>query len=349
MSYALNAVYAKIHCIYSRRLTDRNYNELLSQNSVSGVAEYLKSKTAYSEIFEGVPTTSELQRGQLQTLLYNKLYNDLTSVIRFQTAAGCDFYKYFIMKYDVDQITNFLSSLKTRSASYLFTFPVFYNERSNLDLYKPAQASDEDELLKCVEGTIYYDTLKNSLPKYRISENLMTVQADFYVFLDREFVKLTAGKKKKDISSKSELGKLYKTLNDVTLVKAVYRMRRFASLNSDGTYALPERLTLLSKKQFSEIINAPNKEALLEAVSKTYLSDMIPKNEAEFSQAADEYLYKIFSKAVRRTSDADAAVFAYVWLAENEIKNIIHIIEGIRYGMTPVEILPMLCGISHEQ
>ncbi len=253
------------------------------------------------------------------------------------------------MRYDTIQLTDVLSSLKTRSSNYLFSFPVFYNERSYLDLYKMAQAKNEDELLETVCGTIYYDVLKNALPIYLISENLMVIQTAFASFLDKEFIKLTEGKKKSDLSDKSEVGKLYKTLNDVTLVTSIYRMQRFTSVSDRARTAAHQRLTLLTDKQFSNIINVSDADYLCDIISDTYQSDVIPENGDTFSHTADKYLYRVFSTAVKRSTDADTMLFAYIWLAENEIKNIIHIIEGIRYGMTPVEILPMLCGISHEQ
>ena len=39
-------------------------------------------------------------------------------------------------------------------------------------------------------------------------------------------------------------------------------------------------------------------------------------------------------------------VFSFVILAETEIKNIIHIIEGVRYGASPDEISKLLIGID---
>lgn len=345
--YALNSVFAKVRCLYGKRLTDKNYSELLNLRSVNEVAEYLKTKTSYSEIFEGLHTGGELQRTQLENLLTNKMYNEMESVIRFQKAAGNNLYEYFVIKFDTVQIMSVLGSIETKRGDYLFTFPVFYNERSNLDLYRLAQVKTYDELLSAAEKTIYYDTLRDALAKYRITRNLTEVQAAFRNFTDSEFIKLVAGKKKSTLSDKDELGNLYKMMKDIHLIKVLYRMLRFdISDEATAVLAVPT-LTNFTSKQLRELVHAHSAPELDEVISRTYLSGIFTgKKDDDIFHLADEYLVKALTNAVRRSSDPGTVMFAYFHLSEFEIKNIIHIIEGIRYGLSPSEIIPMLSGVS---
>ena len=344
-NFAANAVFAKVRCLYGKRLTAKNYNDLLALHSVNDIAEYLRTKTAYSEIFEGLNVSGEWQRSQLETLLYNKMYNDCESVIRFQKAAGSDLYEYFILKYDTQQIVNVLSSLETKRRDYLFTFPVFYNERSHLNLYRLAQAKTQEDILDGVKGTPYYDTFRDALTKYRVLGNLTVVQAEFRNFLDGEFVKLVAGKKKKTISEKNELGNLYRTMKDVHLIKILYRMKRFTVAPEIIDTIRNPLLTHFTPKQIDTMLLAPDAASLDAIVSETYLGGIVTEqSDRDLSHRADEYLADVFTKAIRRSQDPGTVMFAYCYLCENEIKNIIHIIEGIRYGLSPIEILPMLSG-----
>lgn len=344
--FAGNAVYAKVKGLYGKRLKHKEYSELLSLRSVHEIAEYLKTKTSYSEIFEGLTPPGEWQRSQLENLLFNKLYNDLQSIIRFQKAAGSSLYEYFIMKYDTAQLINVLSSLETESNDYIFTFPVFYNERSHLDLYALATAKDTDALLRVTQGTVYHDTLKNALTAYHISKNLTAVQSEFRNLLDAEFIKLAAGKKKKKLQDKNELGNLYKTMKDVHLLKVLYRLRRFAVSQDTRESIKNPVLTLFTQKQLEELLRAQTTQELNEAVKKTYLASIVTNAATDVYHAADEYLAAVMARTVSRSQNAGAVMFAYVFMSENEIKNIIHIIEGVRYGLPQTEILPLLSGIS---
>lgn len=344
--FAMNSVFAKVRALYGKRLTAKNYNDMLNLNSINEIAEYLKTKTSYSEIFEGLSSTEEFQRSRLENLLFNKMYNEMVSVIRFQKAAGNNLYDYFIMQYDTEQIIKVLSSLETKSDSYFFTFPVFYNERSKLDLYKMAKAKTDKDILECTENTVYYTPLRDALPKYKISGNLTAVQIVFRNFLDEQFINLVSGKKKKNsIDEKSELVNLYKTINDINLIRMLYRVKRFSVSEKLSDYFSYPVVTSFTKKQIDEMVNAKDNRQMTEAVKKTYLANVVDgTNNHDIYYSTENYLFKILSNTVKRSNNPSAVMFAYFNLSTAEIRNIIHIIEGIRYGLSSIEILPMLSG-----
>lgn len=348
-NFAENAVYAKVKCFYGRRLTDKNYNDLLSLQGVNEIAEYLKANTAYSEIFEGISPTGELQRSRLENLLFNKLFNEFESIIRFQKAAGGEMYKYFIMKYDTAQIIKVLGSIETKSDDYFFTFPVFYNERSFLDLYSLSRAVNEDDLLEKTKGTVYYDSLRNALTDYRITRNLTVVQARLASMLDGEFIKLAGGKKNK-LPEKSEIGNLYTAVRDIQIIKVMYRLLRFKTEVNDAAKRTYPVITSFSQRELYDMFRAPDKKSLDAIIENTHFADIVYRQSAsDIFREADEYLMREMTKTVSRSCDPDSVMFAYFYTSENEIKNIIHIIEGVRYGLTPIEILPLLVGVSPSQ
>lgn len=342
-NFALNSVFAKVKALYGKRLTERDYNQLLKAESINDIAEYLRNGTSYSEIFEGLSSNEELQRSRLETLLFNKMYNEMIAVIRFQKAAGNSLFEYFIMKYDIEQIVKVLSSLETKSKNYFFTFPVFYNERSKLDLYALALAKNDTELLKCTKHTVYHTAVHEALTKYRLTGSLTAFQTDLSYFLDRQFIKLTSGKKKPD--SKSELMKLYMCINDIDLVRTLYRIKRFAvKENFANTMASPV-LTAFTSKELENMKNASTTQELTERLKKTYMKDIVCNTEnSDIYHALTQYLFNQLTATLHRSTDASAVMFAYFHFAEIEIRNIIHIIEGKRYNLTEEEIRESLCG-----
>ena len=82
-----NAILAKSRAMYGRRLTERNYTELLNCHSVNEVANYLKNRTAYADIFEGT-TTTDIHRGQLETMLKKRVFDQYASLCRYEMSIG---------------------------------------------------------------------------------------------------------------------------------------------------------------------------------------------------------------------------------------------------------------------
>ncbi len=340
-NFALNSVYAKVKALYGKRLTEKNYNDLLRLNSVTEIAEYLRTRTAYAQIFEGLSSTEKLQRSRLENLLFNKMYDEMVSVMRFQKAAGNSLYEYFIMKYDIQQIINVISSLETKSENYFFTFPVFYNEHSKLDLYALAQAKTDMQILECTKHTVYYSALRDALTKYRLTGSLTALQTDLSVFLDGQFLSLAFGKGKPD--KKSECLALYKCLNDTDFVSMLYRIKRFSfDGNSEQIVATPE-LTAFTVKELNAMRNASTAGELTEILKTTYLKAVAAdEDNTDIHYRLNKYMFEQLVSTVRSSSSPEAVMLAYFHYNEFEIRNIINIIEGKRYSLAKDEIEAML-------
>lgn len=73
---ASNAILAKARAMYGRRLTARNYQELLNCRDLPDLISYLKTRTSYSEALQAAnPATTH--RAQLETLLRLNLLSSM--------------------------------------------------------------------------------------------------------------------------------------------------------------------------------------------------------------------------------------------------------------------------------
>ena len=95
-SYSSNAILAKARAMYGRRLTEQNYTDLLGCRSVGEVAAYLKTRTSYSDILEGVAALN-IHRGRLEELLRKRLFLQYASLCRYEMSIGQDFYQYSVI------------------------------------------------------------------------------------------------------------------------------------------------------------------------------------------------------------------------------------------------------------
>ena len=122
-----NAILAKSRAMYGRRLTERNYTELLNCHSVNEVANYLKTGRPMRISSRGRPlqisTVASWRRCSKSAF-----FDQYASLCRYEMSIGQDFYQYFIVRSDIDQIMSCARFLSTgHPGDYLFAMPAFFN------------------------------------------------------------------------------------------------------------------------------------------------------------------------------------------------------------------------------
>ena len=98
-----NATVAKIMAIYGKRLTQQDYLEMMSKQSVQEAAEYLKKNTHYSELLSSIDTNT-IHRGMLENLLRRSVYDTYIRITGFEHISKEEFYNYKILQTEIDEI-----------------------------------------------------------------------------------------------------------------------------------------------------------------------------------------------------------------------------------------------------
>ena len=152
---ASNAILAKARAMYGRRLTARNYQELLNCRDLPDLISYLKTRTSYSEALQAAnPATTH--RAQLETLLRLNLFEQYASLCRYEMNIGHDFYRYFIIRSEVQAITTRLQELHAPDGDVsIYTMPDFIKKHSCLNLNAMSMATSFKMLVLALEGTPY--------------------------------------------------------------------------------------------------------------------------------------------------------------------------------------------------
>ncbi|NLX93688.1 MAG: V-type ATPase subunit [Clostridiales bacterium] len=343
-SLSLNAVLAKAHAMYGRMLTPQNYMDLLACNNVGDVAAYLKTRTSYSDIFEGVATVT-IPRGRLESLLKKRLFTQYASLCRYELSLGQDFYKYFIMNNDITQILNCLRLLGSgRSEESLFAVPAFFNERTPLDLYKLAGASSFSAMMAVLAGTEYAPLLAPFEKQPLSSRSILDMEAVLFRHFYTELWRL---------SNKSFKGKHLEGVLDVLRLRAdmrtvvsLYRLKKMLSADELllRSFTMPA-ISGFTEKQLSMLIAAPSAGDMLKSLEHTVYGQQLKALDYEYVEVAThKILFNQSKKLFRFSTNATVVMFCYIFLAENEIENITHIVEGIRYDVPPEKIQALLIG-----
>lgn len=345
-NFSANAILAKARAMHGQRLKNKDYQELLSCKTVGEAATYLKNKTSFHEVFEGV-ITSSMHRGQVESILRKRLFLQYASLCRYEMAIGHEFYKYFLISNDIEQILTCVRLLNAgRSEDYLFSMPVSFDELTALDLYKLAEVRSYKDLLDALEGTDYKKVLSNISTKYTDYWGILNIEAALFRYKYLE-LKAIAQKRSKG-KRRQEILDFLKLQCDTQTIITLYRLKRlFPQERSRLWQHILIEMSNLTEKQWRLLIDAEDSSALLKIVKKTFYGKGISPEDIDFvEESAQVFLYERTIKLLRFSDNPTIVMFCYIFLAENEISNITHIIEGIRYGLSSSETKSLLVGIE---
>ena len=330
--------------MYGKRLSAQNYSHLLNCKSINEIAAYLKNRTDYRDIFANIRYTN-IHRAQLEILLTKHSFARFEALFRYELSIGQDFYEYFITRNDIDMILTCVRLLNTGNPEdFVLHMPVFFGKYTEIDQQKLTSVRSIDGLIDALDGTDYKKVLEPFARNFNAFAGKLSIEAAFNRY---KFGKL------KNITEKNSSGKhanevleLFKLQNDVRTIINIYRLKRIPGTDKMliKQFIIPE-VSRLSEKQLNMLVDAPSAEDMLRQLKKTeYGSAFDPAGSGFIEDTAQRYLHKKALKGLRFSGSANAVMLCYIMLLENEISNLIHIIEGIRYSIPAGEIRQLLIG-----
>ena len=342
---AANSVLAKARAMYGKRLTAQNYSDLLSCRTVSETAAYLRTRTVYSNVFDGLPMGS-LHRRQLESLVHNHLSTQYASLCRYEKFIGDRFYEHFVMKSDVEMLLHTIRSInRNDTEDFPKTLPTFFYKHSDINADELRGINDLQGLLQAVEKTRYKDVItpfanrgENGDPDYFGMESSLT---KFFFFESAKLIKESyKGKERKELLDFLGL------VADMQNIVSIYRLKRLTKMTNMAirTMLMPDGK--MGDKKLNEMLDAPSADAALEALKGTEYELFANRGDNTVEEVKNKLRYDYCKKRIRFSSYPSIVMLCYVRLAENEVDNITHIIEGIRYNISPDEIKKLLIGVG---
>ena len=149
---------------------------------------------------------------------------------------------------------------------------------------------------------------------------------------------------------REELTNLYGAQVDMQNVTRILRLKRYFNAEPDFIRAnlLPNG-RCLSPKIIEEMVQAPTADAVLELFLSTGLAKRIPETQRGFVHDLDHRApYFNARRHIHYSIHPMAVLLSYIIITDVEVDDIINIIEGVRYGLEPEQIRPMLV-LANEQ
>lgn len=343
-NYKLNAIMAKSRAMYGQRLSFKDYDSLTACTDIPSFISYLKSRTAYSSAFDGV-STPDIDAGYVEFLI--KKYNSerFERLCSYEMSFGEELYNYFIVKDEITLILTYIRSvLLGNTAVEILNIPGSYYKNMSIDVFDLEKAETLTEISDILKGTRYSKALdlclKSEKQDYTVFECAL-----LNIFYEYEFKLVDRCYKGK---GQKELLELLSLKADTGFIDKVYRIKKYFSFCSEILLQniAPVHLTNLTKKQIKALFDARDENEITDVLSGTFYREYAEKirNSSFVEQAILENNYNRYKHLIRFSTDPNVVMFCFMFLADIELSNLIHIIEGIKYGTDPQKIKRLLIG-----
>ena len=338
-SFSSNAILAKARSMYSHRLTEQNYEELLKKRSVNDLTNYLKSETIYGEVLADL-NESEVHRGELEALLKKEIFLRLNRLMRYASKKELKFYRLGVTELEIDLILTKIRLIDSPShTGYEIEIPNYLNKYASFNLYELLSIQDYEELLALLKGTKYYGVLL----KFRdddVNSNILELELKriYYAEYVETINTLFKGKKRKDLLT------IIDTSIELQNITKIYRLKKFFNATPDQIrQSLLLEYSRIPKSTMESLIEAKDAAEFLKLLSnsayKLYVDD---KDFVFIEYHTEKIIYHLAKRFLRFSTDSALVYMTYKIVYQVEIDNLKHIIEGLRYGQTASQIETML-------
>lgn len=335
-NYSTNATVAKIHAIHGKMLTRENYHEMIGKRSVSELAEYLKRVYRFKETLCDIDPNA-IHRGLLEELLKKNNFDTYVRLCDFQRLDNVPFYNFMVQKIEVEQIIETVNRIfNNHTDESLANVPGYIKKHSKINLLELRSAENMHELEKALKGTPYLKLISKIPVDEEIGIDYVECERMLITFYYSRLIKYV-----EDSFFKKEA----KQLKDIILmeidminIRNAYRKKKFFNYDSDRIKKTQIPFSKIGKRRMNTFYEKDSAEEMLEFLKKTSycrgLTESLDYVEINLQSVFSKYLKHM----IARSTSAPVVLYAFMKLCDMEVKNIIHIIEGIRYNVAPETI-----------
>ena len=327
------AVNTKIKGMESRFLHKEDYLNLLRKKSVREIALYLKEKTDYALVLENVQI-EHIHRDELEPLLKKYILNQLEKLIHFFIDDYRNVLKLMLMRYEIEDLKLYLRAITRGDALHTLQHLIHYaGKYTNLPHEQLSQSKSMGELVNQLQGTPYYLSL---LPILQEDEDKRLFHMEMN--LDILYFRLLQEQNKKLSKEDRKLQEEILGINvDLLNLQWIYRGIKFYQLLPEEliNYMLPKGHTL-SFQKIKQLCYARDEREFLQRLGPTkygFLFDNQQTQDIHMERRIARFFYFLFQGYRKKEKMNIGAAVIYMHLLEYQTRDIISIIEAIRYGL----------------
>ena len=320
------ALNAKMKGMSASHLTKEELEELLRQNSLKDAIYFLKSKFPSLENID-----EKTHRKELEQELNNLFILDILKLYKYLNKYEIDIFIQFLSKYELICVKNvFRNVITNRDAKINLKNIDNWTTKIFKSINGINQVIEETEFLEIIKSEKYYKVFKQYEDKI---ENipLEEIEVELDKFYFKEIYKLS-----KKVNNEFE--NIIGTEIDLLNIVWIYRSKKYFNYSEQEILDIIIPINYkLNKEKIIKLANANDFEEIKNILSETvYRNIFTEENFIEHDK--DYFLYKKYIKLFKTKLFNICTIFCNINLVDIEIKNIINIIEGIRYKVDKQEI-----------
>lgn len=328
-----SAINTKISTLCGKLLGEEDYKKIISLKSPSEIAAYLKNNTAYGEFFMDKDPT-KMHRTEIEQILKQGLINYMDKIIHYFSGEYRNFIKCFYTKYEIIDLKRVARLIQIdKDFDDLKDNLIFAGKYKYIDMDKVVKSNSISELISALKDTIYYPFLKN-LENENTYESLyrfeMSIDKAYFHILDDSTKYLL----KED---KDAFYNLVGSSIDMLNLRWVYRGKKYYRITPEELFNYTvNKGNRFNYRKIKEFCYCSSINEFLDKVKETQYGFMFkgcPEDDTFIERRMNRYLYFKMKRAKRKYSLDLSVLLAYLELIEFEIRDIISMIENVRYEM----------------
>jgi len=340
------AVNAKIRALEKDFLKREDYLNMIQKKSVVDVARYLKDNTSYSKLLREI-NIDNISRRDLEDILKNNMIKNMDKLIYYFRDDYKEFIRSLYIKYEIEDLKILSRSIFNGKELETIKKPLsFLGKYSRVDSKILFKSKTNRELIYSLKGSEFYEFLIPLVNGKRENRFRFEMALDMGYFSIIQSRKLKISREDRKILKKWE-----GLLADLYNIQWVYRGKKFYSLSPEEllnyTINFGDKLTFRERKA---MCYAKNLEELYKMIANTIYGFLFKKEEMYrdiyMERRINRFIYYKLKALDRQFSLSIIQTIDFVWSFEFEIRDIISILEAIRYDIPSEEARKFLVKVA---
>ena len=322
------SINAKLKGMYAKRLKNDDLQDLAKQNNLKSAVAILKNKSLSLNVL-----SEDADREQIEKVLNGEIIYDIEKIVKYLDKNDTQIFNLLISKYEIRCIKRAIKLLYSKN-EYDENIKIWTNTIFT-DLKGLESIKSIDEFLKIINNTKY----KKILKKYFVNKD-----TEYSIFeIENELDKMYLKSIYNSAGNNKNLKKMIGAKIDFTNILWIYRMKKYYNFSEDKIEkSIIDINYALKKNQILLLVKAKNIEELNEILKKTVYSNIATDDIYELECNMKKYLHGLYIKNFKSNLLSINCIYSYLNLVEFENKDIISIIEAVRYGIDKEKLLKKL-------
>jgi len=330
MSTEYEALCAKVKAMYGKRLRNEDFRRMARMGSVDEVYADLRQHPVWGPGVGRLSEEARFGRAKLEAALRNQIREEYVRLSAFVPRRDKALMEFPVLRSELDGLLFTLARLRAGRVSEPEPLPTSFIRHSRTDEDALTRCTDYEGLLEAARKSIYYEPLARlrpppgKLPDYTLVESaLFTV---YYGHFMNTIVKRYEG------DAKALLRRGIGVQVDMLNLMHILRVKRFFPGEDNFSKVLFPFYYKLKPAQVREMCAAPDLSGAMAAAEQTPYGPFVRSAAVEdLGRLYDESLFRMSRRQLMQGKPSIYAAVAFLNLRELELKELITVVETVKY------------------